>query len=119
MFWMAFDDFRSTFTRVDVCDRSTGLHDLRLNVDADAGPCGACAGCVRGCASFWCLCRGCRALYCAHLSSAATRAVPSGCLSACARGCAACGRELCAAAVTLSRCCSSAARRANGRAELI
>ena len=58
---------RSVFRTVDVCSRSTGLRDLTLDArEADGRVrhfCGPCVGCSFGCLSFWCCCRGCRALY--------------------------------------------------------
>ena len=77
-FWMPFATFVTIYSDVDVCDRSTGLHDLHMRFDEDGGACGPCAGCLGGCASFWCLCRGCQALYCAHETSDRTRALGGG-----------------------------------------
>jgi len=76
-FWMSFKDFYSLFDQLDVCDRSVGVRDLALRFDEDEnclrGP--TCA-CIAGCARFWCVCQGCRALYLGHQSSKQTRALP-------------------------------------------
>ena len=75
----AFATFVKIFSDVDVCDRSTGLHDLSYRFDEDGGAAAPCVGCLHGCVGYWCLCRGCRALYCARESSARTRSFSSGC----------------------------------------
>ena len=74
-----FATFVKIFSDVDVCDRSTGLHDLSYRFDEDGGAAAPCVGCLHGCVGYWCLCRGCRALYCARESSAKTRPFSSGC----------------------------------------
>lgn len=58
-FWMAFDDFRRVYTRVNVCDRTTA-NDASLDVREDDGSCGIVKGFCCGCAKFWCLCHGLR-----------------------------------------------------------
>ena len=96
-FWMDFESFCATFTDLECCDRSTGLHDLALSVDSDAGACGPCLGCCHGCVGYWLLCRGCRALYFAHESGYGTRTVTRGC----GNGCLTCLRRVWAAFVTV------------------
>mmetsp|Transcript_34639 Transcript_34639/g.91144 ORF Transcript_34639/g.91144 Transcript_34639/m.91144 type:complete len:224 (+) Transcript_34639:233-904(+) len=63
-FWIHWDDFSKIYNRIDVCQRSTGLRDLSLDVKEDDGCVGPCSGCCEGCASYWCGCAGCKALYC-------------------------------------------------------
>ena len=72
-FWMRWDDFSRVFQTVDVCSRSTGVHDLHLDVnesDGWANAIGPAKGCAFGCATYWCACRGCVALYCNEKASA-------------------------------------------------
>jgi len=80
-FWMPFATFCEIYSDVDVCDRSTGLHDLSLRFDEDGGACAPFLGCLGGCASFWCACHGCTALYCGHTSNTKTRELKKGCCS--------------------------------------
>ena len=57
------------FSRIDFCNRSTGLRDLSLDTmeaDGCANCLGPCKGCVLGCCTYWCGCKGCKALYCDH-----------------------------------------------------
>jgi hypothetical protein len=67
-FWMAFDDFKQYYTRINVCDRTTS-QDASLNVNEDRGSCGICTGWLCGCAQFWLLCKGARNLYIGHEST--------------------------------------------------
>lgn len=62
-FWMQWEDFVATFHNVSVCDRTT-KGDLRLNTHEEMPACGPAFGCVKGCAMFWCACKGVRVLYC-------------------------------------------------------
>eukprot|EP00043_Microstomoeca_roanoka_P001734 m.34291 g.34291 ORF g.34291 m.34291 type:complete len:504 (-) comp11000_c0_seq1:80-1591(-) len=80
-FWMSFEDFCSHFDRIDVCDRSA-FRDLHLDVREDEGCFGVVKGCVHGCATYWCLCRGLRVLYCGHRTSGEVeyRAGPCSCM---------------------------------------
>jgi hypothetical protein len=55
-FWMSFDDFTGKFTAVEICDRTT-KNDLCLDIGEGDGCFGPTAGCVSGCAAYWCLCR--------------------------------------------------------------
>ena len=76
-FWISFRDFCSLFDQLDVCDRSTGARDLALRFDEDDGCIrGPACACMTGCARFWCLCQGCRALYMGHQTSSKTRDLP-------------------------------------------
>lgn len=72
-FWMTWSDFSAFFDRLDVCQRSTGLRDLNIDLyEADgflqncAGP---CKGCCLGCASYWYACN--RRCACALLNKSA------------------------------------------------
>lgn len=76
---MPFKAFCAIFSDVDICDRSTGLRDLSFRFDEDGNACAPLLGCFKGCAGFWCLCRGCGALYCSHASSSETREVRERC----------------------------------------
>jgi|EP01047_Picozoa_sp_COSAG01_P023578 hypothetical protein len=63
-FWMEFKDFETHFGQVDVCHRSTGISDVRLDVNEDMGCAGPIAGCVCGCCKFYVCCVGGKALCC-------------------------------------------------------
>ena len=108
VFWMDFESFCEIFTDIECCDRSTGLHDLALSVDGDDNSaCGLCLSCVGGCAGYWCLCRGCRALYLAHESGWRTRTVRSrGCLSVASSAVRWAWAALVTAHAHAKRCCS-------------
>ena len=45
---MEWGDFSATFSRIDFCNRSTGLRDLNLDVMEEDGCVGACKGCCSG-----------------------------------------------------------------------
>jgi len=64
-FWMTFEDFKKTFTRINICDRDTRT-DASLDVNEDRGACGILSGFCCGCMQFYCLCHGFRNLYCGH-----------------------------------------------------
>jgi hypothetical protein len=70
-FWMAFDDFKKVYTRINICDRDTS-RDASLDVNEDKGCCGIICGFCCGCMNFWCLCKGLRNLYCSHESTETT-----------------------------------------------
>ena len=72
-FWMPFDRFCAIFSGVDICHLSHGARDLRLRHNEDAGLCGLLAGCLYGCACYWCACQGCRFLYCSWQQRRAPR----------------------------------------------
>jgi len=63
-FWMEWGDFRQHFQSIDVCHRSKSLRDVRLDIREDDGCKGPILGCVAGCCSYYCLCKGCCALCC-------------------------------------------------------
>jgi hypothetical protein len=63
-FWMEYTDFRTHFKNVDVCHRSRGIHDVRLDIHEDDGCIGPTKGCVGGCLSYYCLCKGVCRLCC-------------------------------------------------------
>lgn len=72
---MSWDDLSKIFNRIDVCQRSTGLRDLSLDVkeaDGFANCVGPCLGCCEGCAGYYCGCKACSALYCGVQAEAAT-----------------------------------------------
>lgn len=64
MFWMEWKDFRKYFGMVDVCHRSRGLRDLRLDINEDAGCLGPVGGCACGVAKYFCMCKGVDHLCC-------------------------------------------------------
>ena len=77
-FWMSMDDFYDIWDRNNfVCDRTT-RDDFCLNVHEELPYCGPVVGCVGGCASFWCLCRGVRTVYLGHTTSDDLEAPPPG-----------------------------------------
>lgn len=82
-FWMSWEDFQAHYDGLDVCSRDRGLGDLALNLHEADGSCfkrqaGPLLGCLGGCASFWCCCLGCRALYCRRRATEQTVAVDRG-----------------------------------------
>ena len=70
---------RQYYSSVDVCKRTTGMKDLALDINEEMGCVGPCRGCVGGCAAYWCMCRGCKALCCSHTSDDKTVEVQTGC----------------------------------------
>ena len=79
VFWMSWFDFQTIFTDVDVCHRSTGIHDLVLDIH-EGVCCGSTIGCVKGCSHFWCCCAGCKALYFPQKSERDTLKVKKSCV---------------------------------------
>jgi calpain-15 len=63
-FWMEWADFTKHFQNIDVCHRSKGLRDVRLDIHEDDGCRGPVLGCIGGCCSYYCMCKGCVALCC-------------------------------------------------------
>ena len=57
-----------------ICSRASGVHDMHLDLHEPkfVGP---LLGCVKGCCTFWCCCRGPWALYCVGKSFRGTRRV--------------------------------------------
>ena len=80
-FWMSMDDF-DIWTQIMMCDRTT-KDDFCLDMHEELGFCGPVKGCVEGCASFWCLCRGARTVYLGHATRDRLEAPPPG-LNCCA-----------------------------------
>ena len=77
-FWMPWDEFLRIFGRLDICDRTT-KRDLQLRVNENAGPLGVVLGCLFGCARFFLLCRGLRAIYFGHVSTSETKSAARSC----------------------------------------
>ena len=75
-FWMAWGDFERIFEQLDVCARARGVRDLQLERNEADGRLQHCLGplkgCAAGCFAYWCLGRGCAALYGAHGGEEAT-----------------------------------------------
>jgi calpain-15 len=82
VFWMSMDDFYDIWNFIEMCDRTT-KDDFCLDMHEELGFCGPVAGCVGGCASFWCLCRGARTVYLGHATRDQLEAPPAG-LNCCA-----------------------------------
>ena len=64
LFWMEWADFQKHFQNIDVCHRSRGIADVRLDINEDAGCIGPVKGCIGGCAEFYCCCKGVGRLCC-------------------------------------------------------
>ena len=66
-FWMAWHDFIDHFDSLNICARTTGVHDLYIDLhegDGCAQRClGPTKGCCWGCTKFWCMCKGIRSIY--------------------------------------------------------
>ena len=56
-------DFQKHFGTVDICNRSTGIDDLRMDMNEEQGCAGAFTGCLWGCTKFWCMCHGARGVW--------------------------------------------------------
>lgn len=79
-FWMEWKDFLQNWKRIGVVDRSVDLSTLRLHVDESDPNCGPTRACCAGCCSYWCMCQGCKRLYCPYSSSKDTVATGSRCI---------------------------------------
>lgn len=53
MFWMEYCDFMDHFSTVDVCHRSTGIADVKIDLYEDDGCLGPTKGCAKGCCEFY------------------------------------------------------------------
>jgi hypothetical protein len=71
-FWIDLGNFVANFSHVSICDR-TVKNDLRLNTHEECLFCGPAYGCIKGCALFWCLCKGLRTIYCGARTSSELR----------------------------------------------
>eukprot|EP00298_Acanthocystis_sp_HF-20_P012618 c19977_g1_i1.p1 GENE.c19977_g1_i1~~c19977_g1_i1.p1 ORF type:complete len:483 (-),score=135.09 c19977_g1_i1:153-1601(-) len=71
-FWISYEDFCEKFNSICVCDRSVGISDLSLDRREDSGFWGIAKGCFTGTLKYFCLCEGCRFLYCGHDGSEET-----------------------------------------------
>lgn len=69
IFYIAWEDFIKLFSLVDVLYPNYGVDNLHLSIDESRPIIGSCTGCVTGCASYWCLCRGLRILWCQQEST--------------------------------------------------
>jgi len=85
-FWMAYDDFKNVYTRIEICDRSTHK-DASLDVNEDKGSCGIFWGFCCGCLNFWVCCKGVANLYCSHETTSLTRSVAKKTCCGCDCGC--------------------------------
>ena len=78
---MPWKEFIAHFNSVDICNRSRGVRDLFLDLKEDDG-CQNCLGplkgCATGCVSFWCWCKGVKALYCGKTASEQTLEMTKG-----------------------------------------
>ena len=63
VFWMSWADFSTHFGTVDICNRSTGIDDMRLDMNEEQNCLGPCKGCMWGCTKYWCMCHGARNLW--------------------------------------------------------
>ena len=78
---MAWDDFIMHFDNINICSRSTGVHDLYIDLsegDGCAHFLGPTKGCCWGCTKYWCFCKGCRSIYGGTTSTHKTAEVDSG-----------------------------------------
>jgi hypothetical protein len=49
---------------MDICHRSRGIRDVRLDIHEDDGCIGPTKGCCIGCGQYYCCCKGCWRLCC-------------------------------------------------------
>ena len=63
-----------------MCDRTT-KNDLCLDVGEGDGCLGPAAGCVAGCAGFWCCCQGARTIYFGNATSDKTESKAGCCVT--------------------------------------
>ncbi|KAJ1622984.1 hypothetical protein T492DRAFT_912944 [Pavlovales sp. CCMP2436] len=68
-FWMQWEDFCAHWDHIEICDRSSGVRDLALDLNEEDGCIGPTIGCVLGCGWYWACCQGLGALYCKHTGS--------------------------------------------------
>ena len=59
-----YSDFQKHYRTVDVCHRSRGIRDVRIDLNEDDGCIGPVKGCVLGCGEYYCCCKGCYRLCC-------------------------------------------------------
>ena len=80
-FWMSYDDFLRIYNVIQICDRTT-RQNLHLSVNEDDS--GKLAkyklsivkGCVSGCFTYWCFCRGLRNIYFGRAESSKSTVAP-------------------------------------------
>lgn len=58
IFWMEYSDFMKHYRTVDVCHRSRGIRDIRVDLHEDSGCAGPIIGCCKGCGEYYCCCKG-------------------------------------------------------------
>lgn len=68
IFYISWRDFCGLYDLVDILYPETAVGDLHITVHEELGPCGNTVGCLLGCGSFWCGCRGPYALLAAKSS---------------------------------------------------
>ncbi|KAG8464683.1 hypothetical protein KFE25_010051 [Diacronema lutheri] len=84
-FFMSWDDFVLTWDHLEICDRSTGVRDLALDLNEEDGCIGPTIGCMLGCSWYWFCCRGVAALSCKHASQQGPDEL-EGAVASCLRG---------------------------------
>eukprot|EP00392_Amoebophrya_sp_AT5.2_P015227 g15426.t1 len=61
-FWMSWRDYCKYWSRIQALERSVNIDNLYLEIE-EGNCCGPCAGCVKGCCSFFFCCDGLERLY--------------------------------------------------------
>jgi len=81
-FWMPWEEFLKHFDNINLCSRSTGVHDLYIDLNEGDGFFKRCfgptKGCCWGCTKFWLMCKGCRSIYGGKQATRKTSEVDSG-----------------------------------------
>ncbi|CAD7942226.1 unnamed protein product [Amoebophrya sp. A25] len=96
-FWMSWEDFNRSWSKLHVLQRSVDINNLYLEYD-EGVCCGEICGCVKGCCSFFFLCRGIDRLYFSEKSDDVdtlerAKKKENGCERCCTRRC--CAKFLC------------------------
>ena len=80
-FWMSYDDFLRIYNCIQICDRTT-IQNLHLSVNEDDEgklekyKLSIVMGCLKGCFSFWCRCRGPKNVYFGRAKSSKSTVAP-------------------------------------------